>query len=264
MKINIIIFLSLVFLSACSIYEATYEQSPLIIDGLSSDWTTTLDSKNNNGLSYGISNDKENLYIRLNINDLDIQKKIFMAGLTIWIDTLGRKKESMGIQCPIMKESPRMRMNAMRDRNSPMQWDDNQLLEARFIGFVKSQEIHFLYNNPYKVEVSISVDDFKSMYYEMKIPLSIIYNNYSDLLSKSISIGLETGAIKLPSPDQRTANMGSGGQRGTSGSNGGRKGGGRSGGGMAGSQGRPQNQSGFSNLSTPTKVWIKNIQLAQN
>ena len=261
MKINIIIFLSLVFLFGCSIYEATYEQSPLIIDGLSSDWTTTLDSKNNNGLSYGISNDKENLYIRLNINDLDIQKKIFMAGLTIWIDTTGRKKEILGIQCPIMKESPKMRTNAMRDRNSPMQWDNNQLLEAKFTGFAKSEEIHFLYNNPYKVEVSISVDEFKSMYYEMKIPLSIIYNNYSDLLSKSISIGLETGAIKLPFPSERSANMSSAGQ----GGRGGGKGGGRSGGGKGSSQGGgAQNISGFSNLSTPTKVWIKNIQLAQN
>ena len=264
MKINIIISLSLVFLFGCSVYEATYEQSPLIIDGLSSDWTTTLDSKNNNGLSYGISNDKENLYIRLNINDLDIQKKIFMAGLTIWIDTTGRKKETLGIQCPIMKESPKMRPNLMKDRSSPIQWNNNQLLEARFIGFTNLEEIHFLYNNPYKVEVSVSVDEFKSMYYEMKIPFSIIYNNYSDLLSKSISIGLETGAIKLPSPDQRSANMSSGGQRGMSGSNSGRKGGGRSGGGMGGSKGGPQNQSGFSNLSTPTKVWIKNIQLAQN
>ena len=75
MKIKIFTIMSLLFFSGCSTYVATYEQSPLTIDGSSSDWATTLDSKNNNSFSYGISNDNENLYIRININDQSIQKK---------------------------------------------------------------------------------------------------------------------------------------------------------------------------------------------
>jgi len=261
---NIYFIICLLILAACSTYESGYQDLPLIIDGSSSDWNTTLESKNT-GISHGISNDTEYLYIRLNISDTDIQKKILMAGLTIWIDTCGKKKESLGIICPIQKAPARINQNAMKSLNNPPKFNKDQILEAEFIGFKESVESYYIDNNPYEIKVSIDIDEFRSMYYEMRIPLLNIYKNYTDLSLKSLSIGFETGAIKMPNQDQMSANMG-GGRSGGMDSPSRGKGGGRSGG-MGGKPGGMSggipNQSSIINLTSPTKFWIKNIQLAQ-
>jgi hypothetical protein len=260
MKTNIIIIAisSLLLLTGCGVYEATFQEKPLNIDGSSSDWTTTLDSKDNSSYSYGISNDKQNLYIRININDQSIQRKLILGGLTVWIDTTGKKKENLGITCPTKKDFIKT------DRENNLKWDNNQLLEAKFKGFSNSDEIHFLYNNPYKVEVSIDTDEFKSLYYEMKIPFQSIYSNFSDLSLKKLSIGLETGTIKRPPSGNKQSARGN---RPEGMSNGG-KGGNRSGG-MPGNKKSVRNSAGIPNnssmsdLTTPTRFWIKGIRLAQ-
>ena len=162
-----IIFIAISFnllFAGCNAYEATYEKTPLNIDGLSSDWTTTLDSKGNSSFSYGISNDKENLYVRININDPSIQKKMMLAGLTVWIDTTGKKKENFGITCPIEKTLPKMDRNKMKQMQNTPVWKQNQLLEAEFLGFKEYTENYFISQNPYDVEISIQQDEFKSLY----------------------------------------------------------------------------------------------------
>jgi hypothetical protein len=263
---KVLVIACLALLSGCSIYMSGYQNKPLTIDGLSSDWNTTLENKGS-GVSYGISNDSENLYIRLNISDQTIQRKIFMAGLTIWVDTTGKKKEKVGIICPIQKAPAKMDRNAMKKMNSPPAFDKNQILEAEFIGFAKSIQTYYLDNNPYGIEVSFDVDEFKSMYYEMRIPLSTIYKNNVDLSSKLLSIGIETGAIEMPDRDQMSANMGGGRSGGSGSGRPGGSGGGRSGGmggsktgGMGSSSGG--SQSDMSSLTNPTKFWVKNIKLA--
>ncbi|MDA3954016.1 MAG: hypothetical protein PF485_10230 [Bacteroidales bacterium] len=267
MKTNIIIIAisSLLLFAGCSTYEASYEATPLNIDGSSSDWTTTLDSKDNNRFSYGISNDEKNLYIRININDQSIQKKLMLAGLTMWIDTTGKKKEYLCITCPIEKPFPKMDRNKKKQNKNVPEWNPNQLLEVEFFGFKKNIENYFVVQNPYGVEVSIDQDDFKSLYYEMKIPLNAIYSNYSDISPKTLSIGLETGSLKSSTTESKPLGMntggggsgkgsGGGGSRGSGGDGGGSKGGGNPGG---------KQNSSMNDLSTPTKVWIKNILLAK-
>lgn len=266
MKANsIFIAISFILLfTGCRTYEATFEKTPLKIDGSSSDWKTTLDSKNNDSYSYGISNDMENLYIRININDLSIQKKVMLAGLTVWIDTTGKKKETSGITCPIQK-IPSSKINRI-SRDIP-RWDNNQILDAEFIGFEKSIETYYITNNPYEIEVSIDQDEFKSLYYEMKIPFKSIYSNCSNISLKTLSIGLETGTIKMPSqgvssqPISMTGG-GKGGRGGRGGGGGGRGSGGMSEGKMAGASARTPHNSSMTDLTRSTKIWIKNIHLA--
>lgn len=252
--------------TGCNTYESLFQNPPLNIDGSSSDWTTTLDSKNDNSFSYGISNDNENLYIRINVNDQSIQKKIMLAGLTVWIDTTAKKKENRGITCPIQKIplSKRDRNSMGKIQNTP-KWNNNQILDAEFIGFNKSMETFYISNNPYGLEVSIDQDEFKSLYYEMKIPFKSIYSDYSNIALKTLSIGIETGALEMPSQENRPVEMSSRPSAMTGGRGGG---GGRSGGmsnkGTTGGRGREMpNSSSMTDLTKPTKIWIKNIKLAQ-
>lgn len=265
-----LLIISFLLFTGCSSYMSTYQNSPLKIDGSSSDWKTTLESKSS-GISYGVSNDLENIYLRLNITDQDIQKKILMAGLTIWIDTTGNKKTKVGITCPIQKAPFEMNKNTMHPMKDESNWNKNQILEAEFIGFKKSIESYYLSSNPYKVEVSIDIDEFKSMYYEMLIPLSVIYKNYANLSSKSLSLGFETGSIEMPDHNSMPGGMvapssgGAPGGRsgGMSAPSSGGMGGGRPGGMQGGIQEGMQNQGSMADLSSPTTFWIKNIQLEQ-
>ena len=177
-----------------------------------------------------------------------------MAGLTVWIDTTGKKNEKMGITCPVQKALPKMNR---KTQNHPNLRND-QLLEAEFTGFKEFAEIYFISKNPYEIEISIDQDEFRSFYYEMKIPLKSIYDDYSNLSLKTLSIGFETGVLDMPMLGNRPAGMNNQptGMSGR-GSGGGR--GGQSGGRPSG--GRPDSSS-ISNLTSPTKVWIKNIKLA--
>jgi len=252
-------------ISGCSTYESVYQDPPLTIDGSSSDWNTTLDSETS-GVSCGISNDTNNVYIRIIVSDIDIQRKILMTGLTFWIDTTGKKKKTLGITCPIQKAPARIDRRAMKGLNGPPEFNKNQILEGEFIGFKKSIETYYIDNNPYNIKVSIDVDEFRSMYYEMQIPLSTIYKKYNDISLKSLSIGFETGAIEIPNNNQMSTNMASAGGKGSGARSGGRGGGGRSGGTKGGrSEGPSQgssSQPSLTNLTSPTKFWVKNILLA--
>jgi hypothetical protein len=259
-KIAYIILIVLIS-SGCSTYESVYQNTPLNIDGSSSDWDTTLDSKGNNGFSYGISNDKDNLYIRINIIDPSMQKKIMLAGLTVWIDTTGKKKINRGITCPIKKALPKMDRNMMKKMQNQQEWKKDQLLEIDFLGFKEYGETYFISKNPYGVEVSIDQGQFRSLYYEMKIPLKSIYANHSNLALKTLSIGLETRALKIPSQTNGSVGSQSAGVSGKGGRGGGS--GGRASGGKGGGPSGITGSSSINTMSSPTKIWIKNIKLAQ-
>ncbi|HAF28546.1 MAG TPA: hypothetical protein DCG75_05815 [Bacteroidales bacterium] len=262
-RFKLLIF-SILF-TACSVYESGYQDSALTIDGSSSDWNTTLESKST-GISYGISNDSENLYVRLNITDQDIQQKILLAGLTIWLDTTGKRKEVLGITCPKQKIPSKMDRNSIQNMHKNPEFEKNQILEGEFVGFNEYYETFYMYSNPYGIRISIDQDEFKSMCYEMKIPFASIYKDFKNISSKSISIGFETGSIDQPIPaNLQSSNspdgkgMGNAPPGGMSGENSGRMGSGK----PSGIGGVMPNQSLMTNISTPIKFWIKNIQLAQ-
>ncbi len=260
LKIQYIIILIGLIGSGCSSYESAYQSTPLTIDGSSSDWKATLDTKKSQDISYGVSNDSENLYLRLHIIDQAIQMKILTAGLTIWIDTTAKSKKELGINCPLQKAPPKMDKNSMVSMQDKPKWNKNQLLEAEFIGFEEADQVYFISNNPFGVEISMDQDEFRAMYYELKVPFSSINLNTDNI----ISIGLETGSIDLPGTENMQTGMRpSGGMGGKSGG----MGGGRPVA-MGGKPGKMNSQrpnmETMDNLKTPTKFWIKNIQLANN
>ena len=103
-------------------------------------------------------------------------------------------------------------------------------------------------------------DEFKAMYYELKIPFSSINLNTDNI----ISIGLETGSIDLPGSENMQTGMRSSGSMGgkPGGMGGGRPGG--MGGKPGGMNSQRPNMETMDNIKTPTKFWIKNIRLANN
>ncbi|MEA3318365.1 MAG: hypothetical protein U9R54_10445 [Bacteroidota bacterium] len=103
----------------------------------------------------------------------------------------------------------------------------------------------------------MSIDNFKSMYYEMKIPLSSIYKDYSNLSSKSISIGIITGTIKTPYHINKQLGMNS--RQGKPGGDG-KKSGNKTNR-PSGANGEQNNYS-MTDITTPTTLWLRNIKFA--
>lgn len=63
-------------------------------------WGETAFADKATGLSYAITNDRENLYVLLQTSDLVTQRKMLVAGMELAIDTMGRRKGHCSIVFP--------------------------------------------------------------------------------------------------------------------------------------------------------------------
>src|ERR1700712_1677740 len=74
----------------------------IAIDGDIKEWGDSLSYYNKEKqLNYGIANDAENLYVAIRIKDRSEQIRVLRAGLTLSIDTRGKKKETFSITFPV-------------------------------------------------------------------------------------------------------------------------------------------------------------------
>jgi hypothetical protein len=79
--------------------ESKWAVSPLTIDGLVSDWEgSPLNVENKVKTEYAFRNDADNLYVLFKFNDLKYLSSIEITGMTLWIDTAGKKNKDLGVQ----------------------------------------------------------------------------------------------------------------------------------------------------------------------
>jgi len=108
------------------------------------------------------------------------------------------------------------------------------------------------------IEIAVKEDPYGGMQYEAKIPLQVILKDPDEFLSATetlISVGFETGYIKM---DSNTGGGQTGGRVGGGGRPSG--GGGRpTGGGQPG--GMTPQQGDMANMTQATRLWIKQIKL---
>jgi hypothetical protein len=177
---------------------AAWQQQPLVIDGFNSDWAKPLpyfDSKEK--IAYGVSNDRDNIYILLSTRDPLEQRKILEGGLTVWINSQAEKNEntSVGIGFPTDSRNNRERnlMAAAQPdayKNKPISPDD--LRDYSLFGFNKEEPVeHYDYDssNAEGIQVKINLSSLGELVYEASIPLASIYPKSSTPFAKSIAVG---------------------------------------------------------------------------
>lgn len=258
-KIRFIILIEALLLYGCkSVYNSSYQYDPLSIDGTSSDWQS-VQLTEKESVFYAVTNDSANIYLMLNINDDNLQKKIFMSGLSVWIDPAGKRSNQLGIICPIKKDMGKMNRGSMQQPNEMNRFTKNPLIEAEFIGFEEKSLTCIASSNPYGIEISINSDENRHLFYELKIPLRALKKSISDFKNQQLSFEIEIDGIDMPQMGNRPDGMGAGMPGGTGGMPGGNMG-------TPPSGGRPGNMpgnSGMEELQYTTKFWIKNINLSQ-
>jgi hypothetical protein len=223
-------------------------------------------------LYYCLSNDRDNIYLDLKIDDSEVQTKILKQGMTVWINTDGKQVKKTGVRFPIGTQNPgrpgmpntaKPAQNIEGNPNSPI----NQANTIQLIGFTKDKMNRIPANNADNFRGSVRYNEEGILIYKLVIPISKIEmdSNKSEAEQALLTFGVEEGPLMMsmgpgsqsggPQQGESSIPPRAGGR--PSGGGGGRPSGGGAPGGAPGG-GPTSAQPGALN----TILWIKDIRLA--
>lgn len=264
--------IQLAVINYCSAQNKSTLQSPpanITVDGDLKEWGDSLRYYNEDQkLYYTLANDKENLYMAIRINDRSEQMRVLGAGLTLSIDTRGKKKETFSVTFPI-GGSPAMApegdsqsltggATGQGTHDDQMQANLTKLRQIKVTGFKDVESDLITTSNTYGFKTAIDFDKDGNLVYEAAIPLKLFHDD--EPTKNEWAFNFKINGISRPQKSGDNDNSMQGGGRGMGGGRGG-MGGGR--GGMGGGRGMRgggggQGQSGDrSELSKSVDFWTK-------
>jgi uncharacterized membrane protein YgcG len=219
---------------------------------------------------YCISNDSKNAYIDLNIGDKNVINQVLRSGLTVWINTNGKKAKKIGVKYPA--GSPSTNRGSVPGRQGTQMPPDMKNRQTSpgvgahdslsLIGFTKGEPVLIPNHEADNFQGSANVQKNSNLHWELIIPLAKIYTTETSNKKNAKPIPLILGLSY--------ESFGSGGMGGAPGGGmpPGGGGGGRSGGGgmpPGGGGGMPSGGQFGGSPPAPTIVitWLEDIRLAE-
>lgn len=154
------------------------------------------------GLNYIISNDRDNVYIDIKVQDQTIQEKILNNGLTVWINMDDKPRRSLGIRYPMGALNPvTSRKGAPEENKINSDNTSAGLLSMantiEIIGFISEPERHFPAENFDSFRGSVKIEKKGILYYKMVLPLSKlpVRNSKDGNGAMPFTIGFEFGFV---------------------------------------------------------------------
>lgn len=247
------------------------------IDGEITEWGDSLRYYNTEKkLNYSLANDKDNLYMAIRINDRTEQMRILNAGLTLSVNTKGKKKETYSITFPVgnpdSQPEPGARMPNPEDlttneRDDMMRARLTRLRNIKVTGFPDIESDIITTANTYGIQVAVSYDKDGYLNYEAAVPLKFFHAESPDKSEWAFNIKINGvtrpgAANKGEGPEAGGMGGGRGGMGGGRGGMGGGRGGmgggrGGMGGGRGGMGGGTQNSGDRSEMSKSVDFWEK-------
>ena len=188
------------------VLNSLWRDSVITVDGNLADWDQPFryfDSKTK--LQYSIVNDDKYIYVSVKTNDDKAMMKIMRAGMDVWFDVTGRKKDIATVHFPL-KTDPKLDMI-----NDPMA-PDQQIVERPDVKKLKMdwneaiREVHtqgfrnvplkFIENDSirYPIEVAVSWDRYDALTFSALYKDSLVA---ADTLHP-ITVGIKANAMDLP------------------------------------------------------------------
>lgn len=211
MRYSFFTFIISLFAVAVSAQEirSVWQTSAVTINGYADEWPETFRYYDGNTmLQFAIANDTANVYVCLKANDVHTQRNLLHAGLNVWLDPKGKKKEITGVVFPMRKEmvmpvqqgSTRRGMNEMKQQVLLAQ---NTVVVYGLNGIGK--DVVPIKGNEYGVEVALSWDSLDIMVLEYKIPISAMLGHSLTAAdtTKPMSFGLVIAAEKAAPGERR-------------------------------------------------------------
>jgi hypothetical protein len=216
----------------------------LVIDGSLADWGDSLRYHNQErNLDYTLANDHENLYTVIRISDRSEQARVLNAGITLSIDTKGKKKETFSMTFPLRYPGTAAPAFAGKkddggditkeERDELMRERITTLRSIKMTGFKDIENEMITTSNTYGIKAAIDYDAQGNLVCEAAIPLSFFH---ADNVAKSEwAFNFKINGMQKPEHNAEAGDT-QGGGRGMGGGRGGMGGGG--GGGHSGRGGR--------------------------
>lgn len=208
------------------------------IDGLIDDWSELLafDEK----IAVAAANDDQNLYLAITARDLQRRRQLLAAGVIVWLDAKGGKKESWGIRIPgsgfrrPAGVGPGAGANGDPDiqrRDEPAQ---PELTYVELLGPGKDDRRRIELSAQSMIGAGAALET-DILLYELKIPIAGSTDAFTPAPGRPVGLGIHTPKLERPERGQRQGGGGMGGRGGgMGGRGGGRVGAGGQGGGMRG------------------------------
>ncbi len=166
-------------------------------------------------LAYFIANDASHIYLSFKVIDELTQIKILRAGLTVKIDTLGKKKHSIIISYPLQGNANKKNTNPREKK------PDFEEVKAIFRAMPQRMKLSGFKSgngtsntiNANGVAVCIDWDKNKDLIYEISIPINSFWGNEvtANKASKTIALNVIINALdKSNVSNSRPANAGGG------------------------------------------------------
>ncbi len=197
--------------------RCTKQSGKFVVDGKTTDWkANTLQFDKKTGFAYAFSNDDRSLFVQLKMLNANVQRKVLVTGLTLWIDPHGKGKRVLGIKYPLGRihepharrkrgQRPSGRYGQRRPASGNHLTAEKISLfnkryrseRAKLEGFDKAGiEAN---TGPGGIQVLLQMDTLGHVVYEAKIPLKMIFTRPADYLSKDkpFSVLLETGYLQI-------------------------------------------------------------------
>ena len=156
------------------------------------------------GLYCFISNDNDNMYIDMKVEDRKIQKRILTEGLTIWINMDAREEKKMGIRFPLGSRNQAGRKKTGQEENTPARAEsiENLLTMANTIeilGFISEQQRRFPAENRDSFRGSVKLDEGGNLYYKLIMPVAKLplRNSRDSHGAMPFILGIEYGSLPV-------------------------------------------------------------------
>lgn len=267
-KLFILLFISLAGLSYTQVSAQSSDPDediniwmpqPIVVDGISSEWHEPLNNYNTpTQLAFGIANDQQNLYIIIESLDQMTTGRLLRGGLTLNINTLGKKKDGIKLNFLGMQHPPSLKHDLPDSLEQPgygMEPDAHErgINVIQVSGFKNIPDGTLAIPNNEGIQIAASFNKLRDYICELSIPLSQLDLKGDEV--KAIAYNFKINGANKPEHDGKRppedggshgGGMGGGGgmSRG-GGMGGGKHGGGMRGGGMGGDSGGGTKSSDF-------------------
>ncbi len=255
-------------------FESIWAVSPLTIDGLVSDWEgSPLHMEKKVKTEYAFRNDADNLYVLFKFNDLKYLSSIEITGMTLWIDTSGKKDKDRGIKFTKKKISADEYISILEKQQGPLNDEQKKNVRARASYFISQAEVVDKKGDPLNqsdvadavngAAFNVSVQQ-ESVTYEFRVPLKNLIAALSESVEEPaevLEVGFEWGGL---TEEMRREYMkgGAGGDSGAMGiSEGGRGGGGAQSVGFDGAS--PEGLTALRKMTKKYSFWTA-VRMAKN
>ncbi|WP_188754125.1 hypothetical protein [Pedobacter psychrotolerans] len=251
-------------LSAQEVEENIRMNKAFKADGISNEWNEPLNQYNDaTKLAFALANDDQNLYIIIESLDPQTTFSILRGGITLNINTEGKKKDGIKLIFPLMDKPPIPKDTEGKDKPWPNEGseihDPNAVNKSiKISGFKNIADGNLPAINQSGITTGMSIHPNRDLIYELSIPLAQLQVSldfkkplvYNVKINQPRQSGFKKDGNK-PMSEGRPGGRGEKG--GMGGGHGGMGGGGRG----AGGQRPPEGLEGNAPGSKSSDFWIK-------